>query len=180
VLALYFARALRRSDYALARIAGFGLGLLLLLLFPITILLIGRVLLSTDVGAALAEDLPQLPAVVAQGLVITGLFGSLAMAVSAFTPRRAYATAGIIALFVIPGIIASAVIAQGSGALGVVLVLLSPGTILDGTSGLFFGTGLPEDLFFFDLPIWTFLASAILLTIVAVLVCIRRFVRFAT
>jgi ABC-2 type transport system permease protein len=32
VLALYFARALRRSDYAVARLAGFGLALLLLLL----------------------------------------------------------------------------------------------------------------------------------------------------
>jgi ABC-2 type transport system permease protein len=180
VLALYFARALRRSDYALARVAGFGIGLLLLLLLPVTILLIGRVLLSTDVGAALAEDLPLLPAVVAQALVITGLFGSLAMVVAAFTPRRAYATAGIIALFVIPGVIASAVITQGSGALGVALVLLSPGTILDGTSALFFGKGLPEDLFFFDLPTWTFLASAILVTLVAVLVTIRRFARITT
>ena len=92
--------------------------------------------------------------------MIAALFGSVAMAVSAFTPRRAYATAGIIALFVLPGRHRrDAVIAHGSGALGIMLVLLSPGTILDGTSALFFGTGLPETLFFFDLPIWTFLAQ---------------------
>jgi ABC-2 type transport system permease protein len=180
VLALYFARALRRSDYALARLAGFGLALLLLLLFPMVILLIGRVLLSTDIGTSLAEDLPILPAVLAQALVITGLFGSLSMAVSAFTPRRAYATAGIIALFVLPGLVASAVITQGSGPLGVALVLLSPGTVLDGTSALFFGNALPEDLFFFDLPIWTFLASAIGITLVSIAICARRFSRITT
>jgi ABC-2 type transport system permease protein len=180
VLALYFARALRRSDYAVARIGGFALALLLLLLLPVTILFLGRVLLATDVVTAIADDLPKLPAVLGQALVITGLFGSVAMAVSAFTPRRAYATAGIIALFVLPGVIANAVIAQGSGALGIILVLLSPGTILDGTSALFFGTGLPETLFFFDLPIWTFLLSAILVTLVAVLVTIRRFQRITT
>ena len=164
VLALYFARALRRSDYAVARIGGFALALLLLLLLPVTILFFGRVLLATDVVTAIADDLPKLPA----------------MAVSAFTPRRAYATAGIIALFVLPGVIANAVIAQGSGALGIILVLLSPGTILDGTSALFFGTGLPETLFFFDLPIWTFLLSAILVTLIAVLVTVRRFQRITT
>ncbi len=178
VLALYFARALRRPDYALARLAGFGLALVVVLLFPMVVLLIGRVLLSTDVGTSLRDDLPILPAVLAQALVITCLFGSLSMLVSAFTPRRAYATAGIIALFVLPGLVASAVITQGSGALGVVLVLLSPGTILDGTSALFFGNALPEDLFFFDLPIWTFLASAIAITLVSVAVVVRRFSRF--
>jgi hypothetical protein len=111
--------------------------------------------------------------------VITALFGSVAMAVSAFTPRRAYATAGIIALFVLPGVIANAVIAQGSGALGIILVLLSPGTILDGTASLFFGKDLPEQLFFFDLPRWTFLASAALITAIAALLVVRRFVRYA-
>ncbi len=61
-----------------------------------------------------------------------------------------------------------------------VLVLLSPGTILDGTSALFFGNRLPEEFFFFDLPIWTFLASAILITLVTVGVIARRFVRITT
>jgi ABC-2 type transport system permease protein len=179
VIALYFARALRRSDYALARLAGFWIALLVLLLLPMVILLIGRVLLSTDVAAAFGADLPQLPAVLAQAVVTAAVFGSLSMAVSAFTPRRAYATAGIIALFVLPGIIAQIVIGLGSGPIGTVLVLLSPGTMMDGTSAFFFGSELPGDLFFFDLPTWTFLASAVLVTSVTVGVIVRRFVRIA-
>ena len=180
VLALYFARALRRSDYGLARLLGFALAMLVLLLLPMAILLLGRVLLSTDVVAAFADDLPKLPAVVAQALVITALFGSLSMAVSAYTPRRAYATAGIIALFLVPSLVAQIVLGLGSGAVGTWLVLLSPGTIIDGTAALFFGSDLPESFFFFDLPRWTFLASAIGVTLVAVALTIRRFVRYVT
>ena len=180
VLALYFARALRRSDYALARLAGFGLALLAVLLLPMVILLLGRVLLSTDVAAAFGADLPKLPAVIAQALVIAGLFGSLAMAVSAFTPRRAYATAGIIALFLVPSLVAQIVIGLGSGAIGTWLVLLSPGTILEGTAALFFGKDLGEDLFFFDLPRWTFLAAALATIAVTVGLVLRRFARITT
>ncbi len=180
VLALYFARALRRSDYALARLAGFGLALLALLLLPMVILLTGRVLLSTDVAAAFGDDLPKLPAVIAQALVIAGLYGSLAMAVSAFTPRRAYATAGIIALFVVPGLVASIVIQLGSSAIGNWLVLLSSGTVLDGTNALFFGHALPDDLFFFELPVWLFLVAAIGEIGVSLGLVLRRFAGIAT
>jgi len=180
VVALYFARALRRADYAVARLIGFGLALLALLLFPMLVLLIGRVLLSTDIVGAFGDDLPKLPAVIAQALVIAGLFGSLSMAISAHTPRRAYATAGIIALFVLPGLVAQIVIGLGSGAIGTWLVLVSPGTILDGTNALFFGHELPPQLFFFDLPLWTFLMSATAITAIAVGIIVRRFVRMPT
>jgi hypothetical protein len=123
--------------------------------------------------------------VAAQALVIAALFGSLSMAVSAFTPRRAYAIAGIIALFLIPGIVAGIVIGIGTsggstGSIGNVLVLLAPGTILDGTSALFFGKELPDEIAFFDLPKWTFLASAIVISLLALLLAVRRFVRMAT
>ena len=179
VIALYFARALRRTDYAIARLGGFGLALLVLLLVPMVILLIGRVLLSTDLAGAFGEDLPKLPAVIGEALIIAGLFGSLSMAVSAYTQRRAYAVAATIALFILPGVIAEVVIGLGSGPVGTVLALLSPGTILDGTSALLFGRSLPERLFFFDLPLWTFLASDLLVTLIATGLAVRRFVRMA-
>jgi ABC-2 type transport system permease protein len=179
VLALYFARALRRTDYALARMLGFFLALLLLLLFPQLILFLGRVLLSTDLGAALGEDLPKIPAIVIQAVLAAGLLGGLAMAVSAFTPRRAYATAGIIALFVIPGLVSSVVINLRANTIGDVLVLLSPGIVLESTNALLFGHELGEELFFFRLPEWTFFASAILGALASVAIVVRRFLRIA-
>jgi ABC-2 type transport system permease protein len=180
VIALYFARPLRRSDYALARLAGFVIALLALLLLPQTILLVGRGLLSIDVASSFGEDLPKVPAIVGQALLTAGLLGCLAMTVSAFTPRRAYATAGIIAIFILPGIVSGIVIQLGSSGIGNWLVLLSQGAVLDGTNALLFGHSLPEGLFFFDLPPWSFLASALVTIAVSVALVVRRFSRIAT
>jgi ABC-2 type transport system permease protein len=177
VIALYFARALRRSDYALGRLLGFVLATLLLLLLPMVILFLGRVLLSTDIGGAFGANLPNVPPVVAQGLVIAGLYGSLAMAISAYTPRRAYATAGIIALFVLPGLVAGIVVRIGSSLVGTWLVLLSPNTIIDGTNALFFGRSLGEEYFFITVPLWAFLVAAIAEIVVVVALILRRFAR---
>jgi ABC-2 type transport system permease protein len=177
VLPLYFARALRRTDYALGRLIGFVLGVLALLLTPMIILFLGRVLLSTDIGDAFFDDLPSIPPVVAQALIIAGLYGGLAMTVSAYTPRRAYATAGIIALFVLPGIVTGIVIGIGSSTIGTALVLISPNTIIDGTNALLFHRSLGEEYFFVDLPLVTFLISAIAEIIIVVALIVRRFVR---
>jgi ABC-2 type transport system permease protein len=180
VLSLYFARALRRSDYALGRLFGFWLALFCLLVLPMAILFLGRVLLSTDVVAAFGTNLPSVGPVVAQAAATAGVLGGMAMAVSAYTPRRSYATAGIIALFVLPGLIAGIVIELGSGTIGTLLVLFSPNTILDGTNALFFGLDADAGFTFFDLPLWTFLASAVAAIVLFVVLILRRFVRIAT
>ena len=177
VLALYFARALRRSDYALGRLIGFVLAILVVILIPMVILFLGRVLLSTDIAGAFGRNLPNIPPVLAQGLVIATLYGSLAMTVSAFTPRRAYATAGIMALFVLPGLVAGIVIGIGSSTVGSWLVAISPNTILDGTNALFFGKSLGEEYFFVAIPHPLFLVSAVVEVGVATALILRRFER---
>jgi ABC-2 type transport system permease protein len=180
VLPLYFARALRRTDYALGRLVGFVLGLLALLLFPTGLLFLGRVLLSTDIAAAFGNEAPNLPPVVAQALVISCLYGGLAMAVSAFTPRRAYATAGIIALFVLPGLVTGIVIGIGSSTLGPWLVLLAPNTIVDGTNALFFARPLGEEYIFVDVAPQLYLVSAVVEVAIVVALVVRRFVKITT
>ena len=177
VLALYFARALRRSDYALGRLVGFVLAVLLLLLIPMLILFLGRVLLSTDIGLAFGANLPNLPPVLAQAAVIAALYGGLSMAVAAYTPRRAYATAGIIALFVLPGLVAGIVIGIGSSAVGTWLDLVSPNTVIDGTNALFFHRSLGEEYFFITLPLWGVLVSAVIEVVVVIVLILRRFAR---
>jgi ABC-2 type transport system permease protein len=180
VLALYFARALRRSDYALARIGGFVAALLILELLPQILLFLGRVLLSPDIPGAVGEDLPSVGPVLAQGLLAAGLLGGLSMAVSAFSPRRAYATAGIIALFTIPNIVAGTVLGLGSSAIGTWLLLLSPTSVLDGTNAILFGTALSSDFFFIDLPDAVYIAAALVGIAGAIAIAVRRFARIAT
>jgi ABC-2 type transport system permease protein len=177
VLALYFARALRRSDYAFGRLLGFMLAVLLLLLLPMGLLFLGRVLLPADIAGAFWANLPNLPPVLAHGIVIAALYGALSMAVSAYSPRRAYATAGIMALLILPAVVTGILIAIGSSFVGTVLVLLSPNTILDGTNALFFDHPLGQEYFFVDLPSWAFLVSAIVEIGVAIALILRRFAR---
>ena len=177
VLALYFARALRRSDYAFGRLLGFMLAVLLLLLLPMTLLFLGRVLLPADIAAAFSANLPNLPPVLAQGIVIAALYGGLSMAVSAYSPRRAYATAGIMALLILPAVVTGILISIGSSVVGTGLVLASPNTILDGTNALFFDHPLGQEYFFVDLPSWAFLVSAIVEIGVAGGLILRRFAR---
>jgi ABC-2 type transport system permease protein len=177
VLALYFARALRRSDYTLARIGGFVVALLVLELVPQVVLFLGRVLLSPDIPGAVGDDLPSLGPVLGQALLSAGLLGGLAMLVSAFTPRRAYAVAGIIALFVVPGIVAGVITSLGSSTIGSWLVLASPTTVLDGTNALLFGTPLGADFTFVDLPQVAYLITAVVGIVGSVAISLRRFAR---
>ena len=179
VLALYFARALRRSDYALARIGGLVAALLILELTPNLLLFLGRVLLSPDIPAAVADDLPSFVPVIGQAVLAAGLLGGLSMAVSAFSPRRAYATAGIIALFTIPNIVAGIVAGLGSSAIATWLVLLSPTSVLDGTNAILFGKALGSDFFFVDLPNWAYIVAAIVGIAGSLAITVRRFARIA-
>ena len=177
VLSLYFARALRRSDYTLARIGGFVVALLIVELLPQFVLFLGRVLLSPDIVAATRDDLPSIPPILGQGLLSAGLLGGLAMAISAFTPRRAYATAGIIALFTIPGIVASVITELGSSEIGNWLTLVSPTSVLDGTNAILFGSDLGSEFFFVELPDFAYFAAAALGIAGAVAITLRRFTR---
>lgn len=160
VLSLYFTRPLRRIDYALARVGGFVAALLVLVLFPQIVLFLGRVLLSEDVAGAIADDLQFVPGILGQGLLMSGLLGSLAMVISAHTPRRAYATAAIIAAFSLPGIAAGIVAELGSGPIADALTLLSPNLVLDGTNAVLFAQEPGTEFFFVDLPGWAYFAAA--------------------
>jgi ABC-2 type transport system permease protein len=179
LLALYFARALRREDYALARMAGFMVAVFLLQLLPQVLLFLGQVLLATDIVKGITDDLPKMARVVAQAALAAGLLGGLAMAISAFTPRRAYAVAGIIALFIVPTIVAGIVVGLGSIEVGSWLVLLSPTSVLDGTNAFLFDTvrnSQFEGVIVF-IPDLAYLAAAALGIAASVAVTIRRFQR---
>ena len=177
LLSLYFARALRREDYALARMAGFMVAVFILQLLPHVVFFLGQVLLATDIVQGVTDDLPEMAAVVVQAALTAGLLGGIAMAISAFTRRRAYAVAGIIAAFIIPSIVAGIVIGIGTLGLGRWLVLLSPTSVLEGTNAFLFDTpagGLFEG-FILDVPDLAFFGAAAIGIAASVAVTIRRF-----
>lgn len=176
ILALYFSRALRRSDYALAKAGGLLAALLFFLLLPQAIIFFGRVLSSLELGAALAENVGELPPIVAQGLLIAALEGSVALAIAAFTPRRAYATVAIIAAFIIPPIVAAVALESMDTEIARWLVLFSIGDVLEGTNSFLFGSpsggGVVARA---RLPGELYLGVALALTAAAVTALIRRY-----
>ena len=183
VLPLYFSRVLTRTDYATAKLAGLMATLLAVVLSPYVVLFVGRVLVAQDPATGLREEIDAVPRFVLQAVLVAALFGGIAGLIAAWTPRRAYATAAIIAVFIIPPIIV-AILGGASFAnadIARVAALLSPGDILDGTNAAIFGS-IPDNpvLASLDTPGWAYLAAAAIGIAGSILLTIRRYRRIAT
>ncbi len=100
-LSLYFSRAIERRDYALAKLAALVSAMLFLTLVPQAALFVGNAFTTNDALEYLRDETPDIPRIVGSSLLIATLCASVALAIAAQTPRRAYATGGIIALFVV-------------------------------------------------------------------------------
>jgi ABC-2 type transport system permease protein len=180
VLPLYFSRALARLDYTLAKIGGMIVSLIVLILLPYAVLFVGRIFVAESPVAGLTAELPSLAPLIAQAVLTAGLLGSLSMVIAAHTPRRAYATVGIIAALIIPSIVVAILSELSFGEIGDLLVLLSPSDVLDGINAALFDTapGSPVVLEA-DLPGYAYIAAAIIATVAAIGLTIRRFLRIS-
>jgi ABC-2 type transport system permease protein len=183
VLPLYFSRALERTDYAVARLGGLVVGLSLMVLTPQVVLFVGRLLMAPDPVTGWQVESPSLLPVLLQSAVTVCLLGGLAAAIASYTPRRAYATAGIIAVLIIPPIIVGLITSLGSDDIGSSAALLSPADVLEHTNDVLFRalagtsggpTGLGRDL-----PDAVWLVAAVAWIVVVVGLTIRRYRRIS-
>jgi ABC-2 type transport system permease protein len=175
VLALYFTRALRRDDYALAKVVALGAAMLLVILLPQLIIFIGRALVSVDIPAAIADDLPRLPPMAAQALLTAALLATLGLAIASFSPRRVFATIAIIAALIIPPIV-TAVADQIAGRdIAGVLTLFSPADVLVGSNAFFFD-GSTADLTG-RMPTWAYPIAGVVMTATSLVVLLWRYRR---
>lgn len=150
-LALIFSRALERLDYPLAKLLALGTALLVVSLLPQAGIFLGKVLGAEDLVAAFTDNLASVPAILLSSVIAAAVMASLALAVASFTPRRAYATAGIFALFYVSLAVAS-VVAQTARRSrgdwwGDLAPLLAPTATLDGLTAWLFGTRLTDSVF---------------------------------
>jgi ABC-2 type transport system permease protein len=145
VLSLYFSRTLERADYVLAKLGGFMAAILILVLLPQLVIFAGLTLSAVDVVAEASKNLSAVPPVIAQGLILAALYGALALAISGFTSRRAYATAAVIAAAIVPPVIVQLVSSVGAPEVSRWLILVSPPDIVDATNGWLFGVAPSRD-----------------------------------
>ncbi len=178
VLSLYFSRALLRVDYVVAKIGAFVAAILIMILLPQAVIFLGRVFSSTDLIDALRQNLGSVPPVLGVGLAIALLLGSIGLAVSAFTSRRAYATAGIIAVFLVPSVVAQIVIHSTRSETARYVALISPGSVLDGVNAFVFGS-MPQnsEVRTAGLEGWLYLAAAVVAIVVLLAIVARRYER---
>jgi ABC-2 type transport system permease protein len=108
-LSLYFSRPLLRSDYALTKLAALTSAMLFLTWAPQLVLFIGSIL-SENGTDYLEDNYQDLLPIAASGLLISLMLASIALAIAAYVPRRAFATSLIIGLFVVSSIVAASIV----------------------------------------------------------------------
>lgn len=179
-LVLYLARALRRSDYVLAKVAALAIGVFFLALVPLLILFAGHVFAAATPWDAFKAELPELAPIVGTSLMVGILMGSLSVAISSLTPRRAFATAGVIGYFLVVAAVVEILREVIESGWDRWLVLLNPFLVLGGFVEWVFKT--PQEFLgsgFAELPGWTYVAGCLGYTAVAGLVLWARYRKVA-
>jgi ABC-2 type transport system permease protein len=176
VLPLYFSRVLTRVDYALARAGGLFLAIFVISVVPQVILSLGAILAAADPLTGLRDDLADIPRYLAVAALASALLGGVSTVIAAWTPRRAYATAAIIAVFIIPPIVVALMAELAVGDAARVLVLASPGDILDGVNAAVFDAVSPNlTIVMANLPGWSYVVAAVVGTVACIALVLRRY-----
>jgi ABC-2 type transport system permease protein len=179
VLSLYFSRALVRLDYAIAKLGALVTALLILSLLPQATIFAGKVLGGTDFAAAFGDNVAFVPAIVLSSLAAAVVMASLALAVAAFTPRRAYATAAIFALFYITLTVVAITSVAAKGDLARYVLVLAPTNALEGLTSWFFGATPGQPLADAALGVGVYALAAAAMALASIGVLIRRYARIA-
>lgn len=101
VLPLYFARALRTSDYAFAKLAAMSTAVFILVFTPLLIILIGRFGMATAFGTALRSESGNFLPILGAGVVAAAVLGTLSLGLASLTPRRGIASAMVLGLYLV-------------------------------------------------------------------------------
>ncbi|MEI2718616.1 MAG: hypothetical protein V9E87_00530 [Gemmatimonadales bacterium] len=139
VLALYFSRAVRRSDYVLARVAALATSLFAVALLPHIVLLSGTWMAAEDVLGAMHTSLPTIPRIIGGAFAIAILLSTVSITISAVIKRRPFATAAILAFFLLASAFVTPLIMQRPDKMRY-LALSSPMIVGDGVTTWIFDT----------------------------------------
>jgi ABC-2 type transport system permease protein len=180
VLPLYFTRSMGRVEYALARLGSLATALFILLLAPMVLLFIGDILMKPDTFSAIGSELPKaLPSLPAHALIALGL-ASVSLAISSFSPRRAYSAIGLVAYVLLMEAIPAAIYSIGLTAgwsWSDKLFLLTPISTLGGVAAWFFGKPLGAQEFVGNITSAEYVAAALASVVVMTAILLFRYRR---
>jgi len=139
-LVLYFARALHREDYVVAKLLALATSILFLTATPLLILFAGHVFVSADLWAGFLDEAHVLPPIFLSSVVMALLMGSISAAIASLTPRRNLAAAGVLGYFMLSRVVAEILTESIQGSWVRWLELLDPFRVLGGFADWVFGT----------------------------------------
>ncbi len=181
-LSLYFSRALRRHDYALAKFAALMTGMLAITVIPQVMMFVGNGLAADRFGDYLRDEWADLPSILGSAIMLSGLIAAIGLVIAAQTPRRAYSTVGILAAFVLTSVVGATVFEVADQDVGRFVLLLSPGHVVQGLTFWFFGATFDPGTQHAeaDLPGVTYAIDAALVALVMLALLLRRYEKIST
>ena len=129
LLPLVLTRHVTRNGYATARFAALLTAVLIIALLPSMLLYIGSIGAATDPAAEFKKVGDRIWPLLTQSSLSAWVMAGIAGGLAAWTPRRAYATAAIIGLFLVTGAVAAGLSDLG-GSSSRTTELVSPGLSL--------------------------------------------------
>ncbi len=126
VLPLYFSRALRKHDYALAKLLALWTAVFVVVLTPLLLILIGRLSLPADFGAAVKAESENFLPILMTPVVFALAVGTPSIALSSLMVRRGMASALVLGLFMLTVPISAILLEAVEGRWGDYGILINP------------------------------------------------------
>lgn len=139
VLPLYFSRALRKHDYAVAKLLAMWTAVFVLVFIPLMIILTGRLGLPADFGAAFKAESEHFVALLATPVVAALVLGTIALALASLMSRRGIASALVLGLFLLTAPLAAILVQVVEAQWGNYGVMLNPILTANGAILALFG-----------------------------------------
>jgi ABC-2 type transport system permease protein len=140
VLPLYFSRPLRRSDYALAKLAALVSAVWLLQGGPLLLMWLGGVFTQTGGWSGAWHETTDFLGGAAYSGIYALVFSSIGLLLASLASRRAVAAAVIVGAFLVTAPVAGVLAAVGGRTLRQIAPMLNPVTLVEGVKFFLYRT----------------------------------------
>jgi hypothetical protein len=180
-LVLYFARALHREDYVVAKVLALVVSVLFLTVTPLLILFAGHMFASTDLWAAFRAEAHYLTPILASSVVMAVMMGTVASAIASLTPRRTLAVAAVLGYFMLSRVVAEILTDSIDASWVAWMDLVDPFIALGGFADWVFGTAPAVSQYLGpDVSGWRFAMACLAFVAAGVAILVARYRRVAT
>jgi ABC-2 type transport system permease protein len=141
VLSLYLSRPLRRSDYALTKLAALATSVFAMLAAPMLILFLGMAFSTDDGFSGVLGELGGLAQGLVAGAIHAVVLAALALPFAALSGRRVFATGMIVAVSLLTAPVSGVLMEFGTGDAAYLAGLINPVNLVNGIDRWLFDGG---------------------------------------